>query len=40
MFNRLDSTLLLDKLYNLAEPYWRTVLRYCTDGNLQAVLDE
>ena len=23
-----------------AEPYWRTVLRYCADGNLQAVLDE
>ena len=40
MFNRLDSTLLLDKLYDAAEPYWRTVLRYCADGNLQAVLDE
>ena len=40
LFNRLDSTLLLDKLYGTAEPYWRTVLRYCADGNLQAVLDE
>jgi Helicase conserved C-terminal domain len=40
LFNRLDSTLLLDKLYDTAEPYWRTVLRYCADGNLQAVLDE
>jgi hypothetical protein len=35
-----DSTLLLDKLYGTDEPYWRTVLRYCADGNLQAVLDE
>ncbi len=40
LFNRLDSTLLLDKLYDKAEPYWRNVLRYCADGNLQAVLDE
>ena len=40
LFNRLDSTLLLDKLYGTAEPYWRRVLRYCADGNLQAVLDE
>ncbi len=40
LFNRLDSTLLLDKLYGTAERYWRTVLRYCADGNLQAVLDE
>ena len=24
LFNRLDSTLLLDKLYGTAEPYWRT----------------
>ena len=40
LFNRLDSTLLLDKLYGTAEPYWRIVLRYCADGNLQAVLDE
>jgi hypothetical protein len=39
LFNRLDSTLLLDKLYGTAEPYWRIVLRYCADGNLQAVLD-
>lgn len=22
------------------DPYWRTVLRYCVEGNLQAVLDE
>ena len=40
LFNRLDSTLLLAKLYDTDEPYWRRVLRYCADGNLQAVLDE
>ena len=40
LFNRLESTLLLDKLYGTNEPYWRGVLRYCADGNLQAVVDE
>lgn len=40
LFNRLDSILLLDKLYGTANAYWRRVLRYCADGNLQAVLDE
>lgn len=40
LFNRLDSILLLDKLYGTAKAYWRRVLRYCADGNLQAVLDE
>lgn len=40
LFNRLETTLLLDKLYGTKEPYWRCVLRYCADGNLQAVLDE
>lgn len=40
LFNRLESTLLLDKLYGTDEPYWRGVLRYCADGNLQAVMDE
>jgi hypothetical protein len=39
LFNRLDSILLLDKLYGTSA-YWRRVLRYCADGNLQAVLDE
>jgi hypothetical protein len=34
LFNRLESMLLLDKLYRTDEPYWRTVLRYCADGNL------
>jgi hypothetical protein len=40
LFNRLETTLLLDKLYGTGEPYWRHVLRYCADGNLQAVMDE
>lgn len=39
LFNRVESSLLLDRLY--AElPYWRAVLTYCAAGNLQAVLDE
>ena len=25
---------------NNAEPYWRRMLEYCVDGNLQSVLDE
>lgn len=45
LFNRHDSILLLDKLYGQAGqagqmPYWQSVLCYCADGNLQAVLDE
>jgi hypothetical protein len=40
LFNRFDTTLLLDKLYGTGEPYWRCVLSYCADGNLQAVMDE
>lgn len=40
LFNRFDSTLLLDRLNGTDEPYWRSVLRYCADGNLQAVMDE
>ena len=40
LFNRLETTLLLDKLYGTGTPYWRHVLRYCADGNLQAVMDE
>ncbi len=40
LFNRLESTLLLDQLYGSSEPYWQVVLTYCADGNLQAVLDE
>lgn len=39
LFNRLDTTELLDKLYREGD-YWQKVLRYCEEGNLQAVLDE
>lgn len=39
LFNRLDVTELLDKLYPEGG-YWQKVLRYCEEGNLQAVLDE
>lgn len=47
LFNRPSAIALLEQLAE-AEPersrdeniYWRLVLRYCRDGNLQAVLDE
>lgn len=41
LFSRLETTVLLDKLFPDAElPYWRAILQYCADGNLQAALDE
>jgi hypothetical protein len=40
LFNRIETTLLLDQLYGTSEPYWQVILAYCADGNLQAVLDE
>jgi len=40
LFNRPDSIALLTTLYGDDRPYWRSVLDYCADGNLQAVLDE
>ena len=40
LFNRMDVMYLLDQLYGRDQPYWRTVLQYCADGNLQSVLDE
>lgn len=41
LFSRVETMLLLDQLYGESqETYWRLVLRYCSDGNLQAVLDE
>jgi hypothetical protein len=39
LFNRTESTALLVTLYG-DQPYWRSVLDYCADGNLQAVMDE
>lgn len=39
LFNRMESTLLLDRLA-LDAVYWRSVLRYAAAGGLQAVLDE
>lgn len=38
-FNRWQSILLLDREYPEGS-YWQKVLRYCADGNLQALLDE
>jgi hypothetical protein len=40
LFNRPEAFLLLSARSDASMPYWRQVLRYCADGNLQAVLDE
>ena len=40
LFNRMDVMFLLDQIYGHEQPYWRSVLQYCADGNLQSVLDE
>ncbi|MFV8316251.1 helicase-related protein [Mycobacterium sp. 23] len=40
LFNRMDVMFLLDQIYGKEQPYWRSVLQYCADGNLQSVLDE
>lgn len=40
LFNRTESIALLVTLYGDDQPYWQSVLDYCADGNLQAVMDE
>jgi hypothetical protein len=41
LFNRPEAMSLIDMLYpDSLGPYWRRVLLYCMDGDLQAVLDE
>lgn len=40
LFNRQEAINLLDGLYGTDLPYWRAVLRYCTEGNPQSMLDE
>ena len=40
LFNRTESIALLTTLYGDERHYWQSVLAYCADGNLQAVLDE
>lgn len=39
LFGRPETTLLLSQLMP-GQTYWRSVLQYCADGNLQAVMDE
>lgn len=39
LFNRPDATKLIEKV-GAEQLYWRSVLAYCADGNLEAVLDE
>lgn len=43
LFNKAESSAILDLLYGQRtddDAYYRDVFRYCTEGNLQAVLDE
>lgn len=40
LFNRPETITLLTTLYKNRSSYWKTVLDYCADGNLRAVLDE
>jgi hypothetical protein len=40
LFSRPESALLLASRNKDDLPFWRQVLRYCAEGNLQAVLDE
>jgi hypothetical protein len=40
LFNRMDVLFLIDQIYGHEQPYWKSVLHYCADGNLQSVLDE
>lgn len=41
LFARPETTLLLDSLDDPEHtPYWHRILRYCAEGNLQAVFDE
>ena len=42
MFNRPEAIAIVDQKYGkrFEEFHWRNVLRYCVDGNLQAVMDE
>ena len=42
LFNKAESSAVLDLLYGDTDDdaYYRSVFRYCTEGNLQAVLDE
>lgn len=40
LFARPETAALLDTIVGTDSPYWRVVVNYCADGNLQAVLDE
>ena len=42
MFNKQESIALIDLCYGRknSDAYWKNILNYCKDGNLQSVLDE
>ena len=40
LFNQHDSMVAVQLLYPRRRAYWRQVMHYCLDGNLQALLDE
>lgn len=39
-FNSPEAISIVDLSYKREKEYWKDVLRYCADGNLQAVMDE
>ena len=39
LFNKIESENTIKKKY-AGQDYWRSIIKYCADGNLQAVIDE
>jgi len=39
-FNSQEATAIVELTYGPREPHWKNVLQYCSDGNIQAMLDE
>ena len=39
-FNSQEATAIVELTYGSREPHWKNVLQYCSDGNIQAMLDE
>jgi hypothetical protein len=40
LFNKPESVNILDAIYGKSDEYYKVVLKYCVEGNLQAVIDE
>lgn len=39
-FNSQEATAIVELTYGPREPHWKNALQYCSDGNIQAMLDE